>query len=316
MSISSEISRLTALRNRIKNKLNSLGLLVSNTPSSGNEGGGSDSKAGTSSNTVTGDDLDACTEAIESINETTPYLLSSTGAKNVAGYKYAQVDTTVFEPIGSSGSINPNAQNAYIGASGGISTSAPSGSVPVSLGQISPSGNYQGMSAVNLLYDSNVIKEENIKSGVSILGVTGKYGLNCIQIDNNEYDSSGGTTNSISFTLPQTLIDLTLNNITSIVIMLRTNVSMGSTYEITGVFYDRDVAFSLGGQYKVLYNYVYDDTLFSSTKIRFSVDSFNGSFSLAILPNNGGKRLTVSLPSVSDDVHFTKQGIYMLFMRY
>lgn len=172
MSIATQISRLTSIRNSIKSKLVSLGLLQES-----NGGDTPSTKSGTpqSGNVVVGDDLEACKQAINSINETTPYLLSSTGAKNVAGYKYAQVDTTVFEPIGSSGSINPNAQNAYIGASGGISTSAPSGSVPVSLGQISPSGNYQGMSAVNLLYDSNVIKAENIRNGVSIFNITGNY---------------------------------------------------------------------------------------------------------------------------------------------
>lgn len=201
MSIATQISRLTSIRNSIKAKLVSLGLLQE---SNGGETPSTKSGTSQSGNVVVGDDLEACKQAINSINETTPYLLSSTGAKNVAGYKYAQVDTTVFEPIGSSGSINPNAQNAYIGASGGISASAPSGSAPVSLGQISPSGNYQGMSAVNLLYDSNVIKAENIRSGVSIFNITGNYQGVSNYIYN--YTPIGNNTSTISVPIPNDLM--------------------------------------------------------------------------------------------------------------
>ena len=102
MSIATQISRLTSIRNSIKAKLVSLGLLQES-------GGGStpSTKSGTSQNggVVVGDDLEACKQAINSINETTPYLLSSMGIKNVAGYKYAQVDGTAFVPAGSSGNV-------------------------------------------------------------------------------------------------------------------------------------------------------------------------------------------------------------------
>lgn len=221
MSISSEISRITSLRNRIRTKLINLGLL---TPNQGGGGGGNNSKSSGSTN-----DLEDCTDAIESINETTPYLLSSTGAKNVAGYKYAQVDTTVFEPIGSSGSINPNAQNAYIGSFGGISTSAPSGFVSASLGQISPSGNYQGMRAVNLLYDSSVIKAENIRSGVSIFNITGNYvgslGIADLRSTGIPSGASWNTSRkSITIDLDEYIPNFSRSNILS---MCGYNISMG-----------------------------------------------------------------------------------------
>jgi hypothetical protein len=312
MSIATQISRLTSIRNSIKAKLVSLGLLQE---SNGGETPSTKSGTSQSGNVVVGDDLEACKQAINSINETTPYLLSSTGAKNVAGYKYAQVDTTVFEPIGSSGSIMPYARQAYLGAYG-ITTSAPSGSAPVLLGQVSPTGTYQGMPAASLYYDSNVIKEENIKSGVSILGISGKYGdSDYIQIENNEYDDSGGTLNSISFTLPESLIGLTFNKIISIIIMLETHVSMNSTFEVSGIFYDKNII--LDGE-NVLYNYVYDDNLFSDTKIRVAKCDSDSVFSFSILPNNSKKKLIVSKPDTSfgDDACFTKKGRYMLFMRF
>ena len=248
MSIATQISRLTSIRNSIKAKLVSLGLLQE---SNGGETPSTKSGTSQSGNVVVGDDLEACKQAINSINETTPYLLSSTGAKNVAGYKYAQVDTTVFEPIGSSGSINPNAQNAYIGASGGISASAPSGSAPVSLGQISPSGNYQGMSAVNLLYDSNVIKAENIRSGVSMFGIQGNL-------------SEGETVHSISFpdvssdgtTISGYIGTTSISTITRIVIFGHFEVESGE---------NRLVAWSYIDVNQSSFGYLWDDTLIDPT---------------------------------------------------
>ena len=96
--------------------------------------------------------------------------MSSTGIKNVAGYKYAQVDGTAFVPAGSSGNVE-TLRSAYVGDSAGVSYQAPSN--PVLLGQITPSTNYQSMQAANLYYDSDAIKAEYIKKGIYILGVEG-----------------------------------------------------------------------------------------------------------------------------------------------
>lgn len=74
MSVATEISRLTGLRNRIKTKLISLGLL-SETPRGGV--------------VIVGDDLDACTRAVENISGTR--AITNTSQVDVAGYQYAEV---------------------------------------------------------------------------------------------------------------------------------------------------------------------------------------------------------------------------------
>lgn len=300
MSIATQISRLTSIRNSIKSKLISLGLLQES-----NGGQTPSTKSGTSQsgNVVIGDDLEACKQAINSINETTPYLLSSTGAKNVAGYKYAQVDTTVFEPIGSSGSINPNAQNAYIGASGGISASAPSGSAPVSLGQISPSGNYQGMSAVNLLYDSNVIKAENIRNGVSIFNITGNYVGSLGVADLRSTGGSSSTSRHVlTIDLDEVVPNFSRSNILS---MSGYNLSMSDN--ASSNFNDKIASFYLIGDSSQFAKAIISQsngTWLSPTDLSLTITSYEY--------HPGRTRVAISITSEENKF----KGVYMIAMVY
>lgn len=147
MSVWSEIQRLTSLRDRISRKLVSLGLLSSNS------------------------DLYDCTEAVEDIDEVTPYLISTSGVKNVAGYKYAQIDESAWVPAGST----PSGLESHLTGLGatGILSSRPRN--PISIGTVYPNTGSSGMYANALEIDGDVIKAENIKNGVQILGVTGSY---------------------------------------------------------------------------------------------------------------------------------------------
>lgn len=147
MSVYSEIVRLRGLRDRLDRKLKSLGLLV---------GDG---------------DLEACTDIVEDINEVRPYLISTTGIKNVANYKYAQIDQSAWVPAGTT----PSGLESHLTGLGatGIMSSRPRN--PISIGTVYPNTGSQGMYANALEIDGDVIKAENIKNGVQILGVTGSY---------------------------------------------------------------------------------------------------------------------------------------------
>lgn len=147
MSVYSEIVRLRGLRDRLDRKLKSLGLLI---------GDG---------------DLEACTDIVEDINEVRPYLISTTGIKNVANYKYAQIDQSAWVPAGTT----PSGLESHLTGLGatGIMSSRPRN--PISIGTVYPNTGSQGMYANALEIDGDVIKAENIKNGVQILGVTGSY---------------------------------------------------------------------------------------------------------------------------------------------
>lgn len=166
MSVASEISRIQGLRNRIRTKLINIGIM---TPEYLASGGG-----GIRDTTPTNDLFD-CTEAIEDIDELNPIMLSTTNVTNVAAYKYAQVDATAFQPSGPLPS-DLCSKVAYLGANGIESTSPTN---YASLGDVTPPQGYNGMRVVTLKIDTDVIKAENIRSGVSILGVNGtlSFGL-------------------------------------------------------------------------------------------------------------------------------------------
>ena len=148
MSVYSEISRLTSLRNRLKTKLYNLGLLRSQNAK-----------------------LADCTDAVESIDEETPYLISTAGIKNVAGVKYAQIDESAWVPAGTI----PSGLESHLTGLGAIGIMSSRPRNPISIGTVYPNTGSQGMYANALEIDGDVIKPSNIRNGVQILGVTGNY---------------------------------------------------------------------------------------------------------------------------------------------
>lgn len=182
MSIASQITRITNLRNNIKAKLIRLGLLQE---SVGPEP--------TRSITV-GDDLAACNTAIQSINETTPCWITDTQQTNVAEYKYAQVrDSDLIQSNikdgvtilgvtgtyqGSGGTQMDVGDGYYVYGGSGLPQSIrasspiynPDGSTPYS------GSSYDGFSVVTPVLDPNAtLIASNIKNGVTIEGVMGTY---------------------------------------------------------------------------------------------------------------------------------------------
>lgn len=157
MSIATQISRLQGLRNRIVTKLTALGLLSGN-----------------------GNDLEDCTNAVEAIGGTK--AITDTSQTDVASYQYAQVTDanlrsgnivsgiTILGVTGTA-SMNPpsvNLQTKYLYYGGAAA-------LPSS---ITPSSGYDGISTVYIeRVDANpTLASSNIKSGVTIMGVTGTYG--------------------------------------------------------------------------------------------------------------------------------------------
>lgn len=159
MTIASEISRITGLRNRIRTKLVSLGLLQ-----------GGDRAL---------NDLAACTTAIESIGGTKN--MTNTATQDVAGYQYAKVSDSNLVP----GNIVSGV--SILGVVGTASVSPPAARLQertVLYGgenapnTLVPSSGYDGISKVNFeLTDANPkLIASNIRNGVKIMGVTGTYG--------------------------------------------------------------------------------------------------------------------------------------------
>ena len=88
-------------------------------------------------------DLEACTDIVEDINEVRPYLISTTGIKNVANYKYAQIDQSAWVPAGTT----PSGLESHLTGLGatGIMSSRPRN--PISIGTVYPNTGSQGMYA-------------------------------------------------------------------------------------------------------------------------------------------------------------------------
>jgi len=150
MSIASKLTTLNSLKDRIRTKLINLGLMSSSD-----------------------DGLTDCTEALEDIEEVTPFMMSQAGVTNVAGYKYAQIDQTAWVPAGTTPSGLVSVVS-YLGANG-LERNPPTSQA--SIGTVYPPSGAQGIYANELKIDTDVIKASNIKNGVSILGVAGTLGL-------------------------------------------------------------------------------------------------------------------------------------------
>ncbi len=188
MSIATEIIRVGGLRDRIRLKLRGLGLLAANAEEQEREEDEVINQRDGHNQVILGNNLSACTSAIELIDETNPCQITSTGVKNVARYKYAQVsdDNLISSNIrrgvsilGVEGSLTNNnnppvnnaAKNLYLSRNTSLINTVPVNSVQY-YHVDTPSG-YTGMAPVNLYIDASVITPSNIKKGVSICGVTG-----------------------------------------------------------------------------------------------------------------------------------------------
>lgn len=159
MTIASEISRITGLRNRIRTKLVSLGLLQ-----------GSDRAL---------NDLAACTTAIEGIGGT--QNITTLNTYDVAAKDKAKVVDSNIVP----GNIVSGV--SILGVVGTASVSPPAARLQertVLYGgenapdTLVPSSGYDGISKVNFeRTDANpTLVAANIRNGVKIMGVTGTYG--------------------------------------------------------------------------------------------------------------------------------------------
>lgn len=156
MSIASEITRLQGLKSRIRTKLMSLGLVNSSTAS-----------------------LSDCTTAVEGITGTQAITDAST-QYNVAGKQYAQVSSNTLVPsnivsgvnilgVVGTAAVNPPSANLQAGAVYYGGANAPA--------SLYPSSGYDGFSHVTVeLTDANrMLTAGNVRSGVTIMGVTGTY---------------------------------------------------------------------------------------------------------------------------------------------
>ena len=162
MSVASELTRIYGLRNRLKTKLKNLGLLSENP-----RGGGA---------VIVGNDLSACTQAVEGISGTKS--MTNTSQQDVAGYQYAQVQDANLIPSNIAENVT------ILGVTGTHSGSTPS---PVLQGGVytygqsaapatlyAPSGTAWGVMTPQLDANATLVAS-NIKSGVQIMGVTGTY---------------------------------------------------------------------------------------------------------------------------------------------
>ena len=160
MSVYSEITRITGLRNRIRNKLINLGLM--------------------SASQRTGDnDLEDCTDTIEDIGGT--QSITTTQQYNVADKQYAQVSDSnlVSQNIAEGVTIL-----GITGTHSGSTPPTPTQSKDIILGTatapstIYPDSGYLLSSVTPAMGSPCTLIPENIKSGVTIHGVTGTYGTN------------------------------------------------------------------------------------------------------------------------------------------
>lgn len=165
MSVASQISRITNLRDRIRGKLITLGLLQGQ----GGGGGGGQRSA---------NDLEDCTDAIEGIGGT-QYIINTQQVNVVGnGKQYAQVQDSNLIPSNIASGVT------ILGVTGTHSGQTPSqvvsgGTYPY--GQAAApaivypiQGEVFGSVAPELVQNP-VLIPSNIKSGVTIMGVTGNY---------------------------------------------------------------------------------------------------------------------------------------------
>lgn len=281
MSIATQISRLQGLRNRIVTKLTALGLLSGS-----------------------GNDLEDCTNAVEAIGGTK--AITDTSQTDVASYQYAQVTDanlhsgnivsgiTILGVTGTA-SMNPpsvNLQTKYLYYGGAAA-------LPSS---ITPSSGYDGISSVYIeRVDANpTLTSPNIKSGVTIMGVTGTYGAQQAKSPSlSSLITQGITSHSVSITpdtnyllsrvtIPQITSDIDSNITTS-------NIRRGVT--ILGVTGEMGIQiYSHTATYLQNQPYFYTNSI--SFDVRNAVSDLNNIFFARVMP----KELNVAVPDVSDRI--------------
>lgn len=176
MSVSSEITRIEGLRDRLKTKLKALGLLSEGSITKGDSGKGDSGKEDLDRGdvVVTGKDLSACAAAMDNISGSK--AITGTAQVDVAGYQYAQVrdanlraaniaeGVKILGITGTHSGATPN-QNVVGGTYLYGQKEAPSFVYP-------PDGCLFGVMAPQLAANTPLVPE-NIKAGVQIMGVTG-----------------------------------------------------------------------------------------------------------------------------------------------
>lgn len=281
MSIATQISRLQGLRNRIVTKLTSLGLLSGS-----------------------GNDLEDCTNAVEAIGGTKS--ITDTSQTDVASYQYAQVTDANLR----SGNIVSGI--TILGVTGTASMSPPSvnlqtkylyyGGAAALPSSITPSSGYDGISAVYIeRVDANpTLASSNIKSGVTIMGVTGNYGAQQAKSPSlSSLVTQGITSHSVSIT-PDTnylLSRVTIPQITSDIDSNITPSNIRGGVTILGVTGEMGIQiYSHTATYLQNQPYFYTNSI--SFDVRNAVSDLNKIFFARVMP----KEPNVAVPDVSNRI--------------
>lgn len=177
MSVSSEITRIEGLRDRLKTKLKALGLLSEGSITKGDSGKGDSGKEDLDRGdvVVTGKDLSACAAAMDNISGSK--AITGTAQVDVAGYQYAQVRDANLRAANIAEGVK------ILGITGTHSGATPNQNVvggTYLYGQkeapaiIYPPDGYLFYAMAPQLAANTPLVPENIKEGVQIMGVTGK----------------------------------------------------------------------------------------------------------------------------------------------
>lgn len=281
MSIATQISRLQGLRDRIVTKLTSLGLLSGS-----------------------GNDLEDCTNAVEAIGGTK--AITNTSQTDVASYQYAQVTDSNLR----SGNIVSGI--TILGVTGTASMNPPSvnlqtkylyyGGAAALPSSITPSSGYDGISAVYIeRTDANpTLMSSNIKSGVTIMGVTGTYGAQQAKSPSlSSLITQGITSHSVSIT-PDTnylLSRVTIPQITSDIDSNITPDNIKSGVTILGVTGEMGIQiYSHTATYLQNQPYFYTNSI--SFDVRNAVSDLNKIFFARVTP----MELNVPVADISDRI--------------
>ena len=236
MSIASKLLTLNGLYQRIQTKLRNLGLM-----------------------SVSDTGLSDCTDAIEDIDEVTPYMMTQAGIQNVAGYKYAQIDQTAWVPAGSTPSGLVSVVTGLSAA--GIVDGHPRN--PVVVGTVYPPSGYQGIYANQIELDGDVIKAENIKSGVSILGVNGSYNAGSDAV----FQSTSVTVSEVTF--PTAGVVDSMQKISKLFLMVGDSTNIVSDEIMAMYMTDNNYT----GDWTTIRCYVItDDGLISTKNVHYNFD--------------------------------------------